>query len=132
MLTRPQKQFLHWMKLNQPAVYAAATRSANETATLGAADTTPAPTQGQGWWGNFIDAAKQLVPVIVQAKSQKDILDVQLTRARQGLPPLNTSQIAPTVQIQAGLTPALKRVLVPAMMIGVGLLFFMMSKKKRR
>ncbi len=126
MFSKSQKEFLSWLRRSNPAVYAGAKRRADAAMGLGAADTSI------NWWDSFISGAKELVPVIVQARSQKNILDVQLRRAEQGLSPLNTSQIAPTVQVQAGISPELKRLLIPALGIGAALLFYMMSKKKRR
>jgi len=131
MLTTPQKQFLTWMRLNEPRLYRAAASAAGNNSGLAAQDV--GQPSGGSWWDSFVGAAKQLVPVAIQARSQKQILDVQLRRAEQGLPPLQTSQIAPTVQVQAGLTPALKKILIPALAIGGGLLLYMiMGKKKRR
>ncbi len=134
MLTKTQQQFVKWMRVNEPRLYRAAASAAGSatgnTSVLSAADTgQPA---GGSWWDSFIGAAKQLVPVAIQARSQKRILDVQLRRAEQGLPPLQTSQIAPTVNVQAGVTPDLKKILIPALAIGGGLLLYFMFGKKGR
>lgn len=128
MLTTTQQQFVNWLRVNEPIVFQSAKNAANNAVGLSAADTAEG-----NWWDSFVGAAKQLVPVIVQAKSQKKILDVQLRRAQQGLPPLDAGQIAPTVRVQAGLTPSMKKILIPSLAIGAGLLFyFMMGRKKRK
>lgn len=115
-----QEQFVEWVRTNQPTLYEATIARIG----VGASDQ-------QSWWQSFIGAAKELVPVVVSARSQKRLLDVQMKRAQRGLPPLNTAQIAPTVRVQAGLTPELKKLLIPAAIIGFGLLAFFMFKKKR-
>jgi len=128
MLTKSQRAFANWLRVNEPGLYRSAVKTANTGVGLSATDT-PAPTN---WWDSFVGAAKQLVPVVVQARSQKRLLDVQLKRAESGLPPLNAGQIAPTVRVQAGLTPALKKILIPALAIGGGLILYMMFGKKKR
>jgi len=114
-----QEQFVDWLRKNQPNVYKAAIDEVGIG--LGEKDT---------WWDSFIGAAKELVPVIVGARSQKKILDVQLRRAEQGLPPLNTQQISPTVRVQAGLTPDMKRLVLPALLGITALVAFMVWKKR--
>lgn len=88
------------------------------------------------WYEKLIDVAKQAIPLFVQAEAQEEILDVQLKRAKQGLPPLNVSQISPQVnvglapQIQesiTGLSTAFQNVLIYG---GIGLVayFFFFNK----
>ena len=115
-----QSQFVEWVRVNQPTLYEATIARVG----VGAADQ-------QSWWQSFVGAAKELVPVVVSARSQKRLLDVQMKRAQRGLPPLNTAQIAPTVRVQAGLSPDIKRMLIPVGLAGLGLLLFFMLKKSR-
>ncbi len=62
-------------------------------------------------FNSTLNDIKQLAPVYLQTRAQKQILDVQVARAKQGLPPLQTSQLAPTVKVQASISPANMRTL---------------------
>jgi len=119
-MTLPQEQFVEWVRLNEPSLYKATIAQVG----IGEADK-------KKWWESFVGAAKQLVPVLVGAKSQKKILDVQLKRAKAGLPPLNVNQISPTVRVQAGITPELTRILIPVGIGALALILFFAFKKKR-
>lgn len=115
-----QQQFVEWVRVNQPTLYEAT------IARIGVGES-----DQKTWWQSFVGAAKELVPVVVSARSQKRLLDVQMKRAQRGLPPLNTAQIAPTVRVQAGLTPEIKKMIIPVALVGFGLLAFFMLKKRR-
>ena len=52
----------------------------------------------------IVSAAQSILPAYLQYQSQQQVLDVQLQRMASGLPPLDTAQYAPTMQI--GLDPA--------------------------
>jgi len=118
-MTPNQELFVEWMQTYQPRLYKAAINKVG----IGAADQ-------QSWWQSFVGAAKELVPIIVGARSQKKILNVQMTRAEQGLAPLNVEQLSPTVRVQAGLTPQMKQILIPSL-LGIGaLVLFMVLRKK--
>lgn len=118
-MTEAQQQFVSWLQMNNPTLYKATVSRVG----MGDHDKTT-------WWGSFIGAAKELTPIIVGARSQKKLLNVQMKRAQQGLPPLNTSEIAPTVRVQAALSPDIKRIMIPALAVGGLLLLFFVMKKK--
>lgn len=56
-------------------------------------------TQEKGLLNQLLDAAQTILPAYLQFEQQREVLDIQLERARAGLPPLNTAQFAPSVQI---------------------------------
>lgn len=97
-----------------------------------------------GWLDDIISTVKEVAPSLVQAKSQRDILKTQMKRAEQGLPPLKTESIAPTVKVQADITPEAKqeimvtaketmnKVFMPLALGLGGLALFAWSKKGRR
>lgn len=60
-------------------------------------------TDERKWWEKITDAASEVLPKYLQYKTQSDILEVQLDRAREGLPPLQAGEYAPSVQV--GLDP---------------------------
>lgn len=94
---------------------------------------TPKPTTS--WADKLFSIAGGLVGIY----QQKKVMDLQIKRAEQGLPPLDISQITPpTVSVQVDLPPEIKqgikttqKWLMPAL-IGGGLLLFMMMQGKRR
>lgn len=73
-------------------------------------------------WGKWAD----LIGVGVTAYNQQQLLEVNVERAKQGLPPISASEIAPTVNV--GISPEIKQLLI---MGGVGLLLlFLLTRKK--
>lgn len=61
---------------------------------------------GESW----IDSAARLVTIIAATDQQRQLLQVQVDRAKQGLPPLNISQYAAGVQV--GISSDLKNLLI--------------------
>lgn len=61
---------------------------------------------GEAWY----DALARVLPVLASTYQQKQLLQVQVERARQGLAPLDVSQYAGGVQV--GLSPGLQRALI--------------------
>lgn len=47
----------------------------------------------------MLDLAQGILPAYLQYKQQDEVLSIQLERAKAGLPPLETGQFAPSVQI---------------------------------
>lgn len=92
---RHRRMFVNWLKNWAPQVYADAKRKADQIevtdGTLG---------QLAGWWETFSDSVGSLGGKYLQFKTQKEILDAQMERMRQGQPPLQTSEYAPTVAVK--------------------------------
>lgn len=116
-----QELFVDWLRENQPLVYRKAIQTTGVG--LGATDKT-------NWWDSFVGAVKDIVPIVIGARTQKRIINTQMKRAEQGLPPLDVDQMSPTVRVQAGMTPAMKKILIPSLAIGAALILFMIMKKK--
>lgn len=62
--------------------------------------------EGENWY----DALARLLPVLASTYQQKQLLEVQVDRARQGLPPLDATQYAGGVQV--GMAPELQKLLM--------------------
>ena len=92
---RDRKQFIGWLKNWAPDLYAAAKAKADAAeindGTLG---------QLAGWWETFTQGISDVGGQYIQFRTQKEILDAQLERMRAGLPPLQTSEYAPTVAVK--------------------------------
>lgn len=91
---------MEWLQKNDPFIFEVVKKRADlDSGTgLGALD-----------WGSLftsaVDTIKNLAPAVISAQGQKKLLDVQIERAKQNLPPLDTSNYMPTVKIAADITP---------------------------
>lgn len=123
-------RFLAWLQTYSPELHAAVMERIPETpqATLGQitdpwtgqplqTDPWGVPTVSPAvpqppevpWWEKVINVAKDVGTAALQWKAQKDILDVQKERVKQGLPPIDTAVLAPTVRVQADIPPEIRR-----------------------
>lgn len=66
--------------------------------------------QGESW----TDAIARLLPVLAATWQQKQLLSVQVERAKQGLPPLDANQIAAGVNV--GIAPDTQKLLIWGML----------------
>lgn len=102
MATLAQKQFEKWVSNNDPFLYEIALKKyelENKELAGGVGD----------FFSSLVDTVKKVAPTIITYKGQKKILDVQIQRAKNGLPPLQADQYTPTVKVQAELTPENER-----------------------
>lgn len=74
--------------------------------------------QGDTW----TDTLKRSLPIIAATVQQKQILDVQMDRAKQGLPPLDASQYG--VGVSVGLSPEVMKMLMLGA-LGIGAAIFL-------
>jgi hypothetical protein len=73
---------------------------------------------GENWW----DTLTRSLPILAATYQQKQILDIQAERARQGLPPLPASAYAAGVQV--GLSPDTQKLILYAA-LGLGAVFLL-------
>jgi hypothetical protein len=62
--------------------------------------------EGESW----ISAISRAMTTVAMADYQRRLLNAQLDRARQGLPPLNASEYAPAINV--GLSPQTRHLLI--------------------
>jgi len=90
---------------------------------LAAADTATKPVE-KAWYEKLLDLSGPLL----QTYQQKKILDLQLERARNNLPPLDTDALATKVKVEidasSAITGALSKMAVP-ISIGVAAIFIL-------
>lgn len=131
-------KFLEWVKRAHPKLFAAAEKQAGPV-TLGQVTTTTA--QPAGAFDRIMDAITKLAPVYIQARAQKELLDVQMDRARNNLPPLDPRDYAPAVNVSvdpasaAAAAAAAGSAAKPYLLIGgaaLGLVLLMQLTKGRR
>lgn len=77
---------------------------------------------------NWYDALARLLPVLASTYQQKQLLEVQVERARQGLPPLDATQYAGGVQV--GMAPDLQRMLMIGGIAALAILGFAVLSRR--
>lgn len=101
---RNRQRFVTWLKTRQPKVWALVKSriGAPPAAGLGAlsADETGA-TSSESWWQKLTGTVTNLLQTKLAYDTQKDLLQVQLDRAKEGQPPLDTTAYQPTVNVTA-------------------------------
>lgn len=139
---RNRAAFVGWLRRTFPQLADKAAKLVNLPTPGGAqlgAETTSQPST----WEKLFDTISTLGQSVLTYRTQKELLDMQLDRARQGLPPLDSSQYAPTVRVTtdpatiqtalstagAGISSTLRPLLVPGL-IAVGA-WLLLGKKKR-
>jgi len=94
MSVQSKTQFLEWLKKTYPLVFEAAYEKMYREQGLQA----ETPTE-ENWLDKILNSVSQVAPAILSLKQQKELLDIQMDRAKKGLPPLEVSQYAPTVNV---------------------------------
>lgn len=96
---------------------------------------------------SLTDTVKNVAPSLINLQSQKKILDIQLKRANQGLPPLDTAQYSPVIRVAPEITPETQRaaqqiaqqtvatgaqkMIVPMALLGGGIMLAVLLRRKR-
>lgn len=108
-----ERQFIAWLDKTHPQV---AKRTAEELARSHVMGDL-----GDDLFSKITDTIQKVVPSLAQAKAQKKVIDLQLSRAKQGLPPLDAAQYSPGVQVQVQ-PPAMSDTTKAALWVGGGIL----------
>lgn len=101
MTEKSARDFIEWLKASDPFLYAVSVRAqkykdaANQNMS-GIFDILKSVDFGK-FASTAIETVKDVAPKVIEFKQQKDLLDVQIKRAQQGLPALDTNQYAVTV-----------------------------------
>ena len=126
--------FITWLRDSSPEAYRFAMERAYSN---GLSDTAPASTGFD--WKKFLDAATAATTAVFQTKAQKDMLKVNIERAKAGLPPMDTSFAAPVIRTQFDVSPEIAAQLQQtaqaatmnvALVAGAGLLAFMLLRRR--
>lgn len=94
------------------------------------------------WWQKLADTVTSLGTAVIGYKTQKNILETNLQRAEQGLPPLDMSEGAPVVKTQVDISPEIMAKLQESAAAGMQNIllfggialaaFFLLGGRKRR
>ncbi len=142
LIANPRVQFADWLKRNHPAIFddalAFAERAKEQRLARQAGVTTgdqlgqwaegwtdiwAAPTttttEDKSFWQKFMDAAVVGGTAWLGYKQQKDLLALNIERAKAGLPPLDTAAAAPVIRTEVSIDSATVRDL--ASNVGAGI-----------
>jgi hypothetical protein len=75
----------------------------------------------------YVDAISKVLNTVVLADSQRRLLNVQLQRAQQGLPPLDASQVG--LGVSFGLSPDTQKILLYAG--GAAVALYLLSRGRK-
>lgn len=104
-------QFADWLKKTHPEIFKRAVKIAESGNQLGLMGP-PANGGGNGFWSKFSKAAAGLGTTYLALKNQRDMMKLNLERARQGQPPIDPATAAPVVRTQVDVSPELTERLV--------------------
>lgn len=90
---------------------------------VGTTSTTTSTSSGWDWAKDALSFAKEAVPAYLAYDAQKDLMDLNLERARQGQDPIDPGLTAPQVTLQHELPPE-ARSLIDQMKMGGNLMLW--------
>lgn len=77
---------------------------------VGVSSTTTTTTEENGaWYSEIFKFAKEAVPAYLAYDAQKDIMDMNIERAKQGLPPIDPGLTAPQVRVVHDFPPVVQQ-----------------------
>lgn len=132
-MTRRQESrraFLEMLRVRRPEIYQRVIERASRAQGRGLSGLgeTAVTVDNQSWWDKLIAGIQQLAPTYAQYQLSKDLYDLNMQRAKQGLPPVDASAVSP--QMNVGLSPE-TRLLVLGMG-GVALIAVLALARRRR
>lgn len=115
-------QFATMLRTKHPKLYRAAVLHANETGiksvrqphplaiqntvpSIGIAGLADSDTDKSGWMDKFVGFVAGAGSTYLGLKNQRDILKLNIARAKQGLPPIDAGSMGPVISTQVQLPP---------------------------
>jgi len=133
--TRATMQFASWLRKFHPEMYAAVMErmggreappagALNQLAEswnmlgqidpfggIGVATTTTTTVDGTAWYSDILAFAKEAVPAYLAYDAQKDLMSLNLERARQGQEPIDPGLVAAQIRVVHDLPPETRGIL---------------------
>jgi hypothetical protein len=98
--TAAKVKFIAWAKRRYPRLHAEAVRAHAPRSGLGDVTATDTPAAAQtGMLDNIVNTIGKLGTAYAQYKSQSQIIDLNVQRAKAGLPPIDAGDIAPQANV---------------------------------
>lgn len=120
MSTKSKAQFIAWAKSRHPQAYQRATARVGKR--LGALEVVASEPSAVD---KIFAAITNALPSIMGTYQAKQLVDVNIERAKAGLPPIDGSGISP--QVNVGVSPTVNTLLWAG--LGVGALFLLTRRK---
>jgi hypothetical protein len=86
--------------------------------------TTTGDSNGEAWYSGILDFAKEAVPAYLAYDAQKDLMDLNLERARQGLDPVDPGIAAPQLTVVHQLPPEVQTGIADMKFAGMNILLW--------
>lgn len=113
-------QFLDWMKRTNPELYRKVmSKATGETGMSAYMDNGLGQDTKPSLWERITSSISEIGTAYVGYQAQSEMMDINLERARQGLPPLDAASMAPVVRTQVEITPEIAASLKDAGMAGL-------------
>ena len=100
MSKQSKQEFINWMRQNQPFIFEIALERAN-LLDQGLGNISENVT---GFFNNLVDTVKNVAPQYINFRQQKKLLDIQINRAKNNLPPLDADKFTPAIKIAPVIT----------------------------
>ena len=136
------RSFVEWLKANQPEVYNGIAYSRPDLVTpdmlfetggfLGDAEqSAESAVDAQSILDKSLDTLQKLLPSYYQYQSQRQLIDLNIERAKQGLAPVDSSLVGPTLKV--GMSSDMQRIAVIGLLgfFGLGALSLLTRNRRR-
>ena len=99
--------FAKWLQKNDPFLFEVAVKAAElkKAQAVGGLFDFVGDINWSEIGNSVVDTVTKVAPAVVQYKTQAAALKLNMQRAKQGLPPVDTTAYQPTVKIAAEITP---------------------------
>lgn len=110
---KAQAQFLTWLQQDHPELYSnvvgkildqSAAKRVDQLGFHGDVDISPATTE-QSLWSKIAAGVAAAGTTFLTLKNQRDAMKINLARAQQGLPPIDSTDTGPVLRTQIDLDP---------------------------
>lgn len=91
---------------------------------VGTPTTTTDDSSGEAWYTSVLNFAKEAVPAYLAYDAQKDIMDLNMERARQGLDPIDPGVVAPQIKVVHDFPPEVQDTIRDFKMGGMNILLW--------
>lgn len=117
-------EFLNWLRKREPRIFKAALSARmnteampQRTSIFGMGEIDPvtgldlAPVAGDDeWYEKLFSTVKEILPSVLQFQTGKELVELNIERAKAGLDPIDVSQISP--QLNVGIAPQTQKMIM--------------------
>lgn len=104
MLTPSQLKTIEWIRVNDPFLYQLAQKRFEIKREKGMAGLGEVVAPNKSFWNTLAETAQSVLPAVINMPAQKKVLDIQMKRAEQGLPPIDAAAYIPPIKFSADIS----------------------------